>query len=75
MNSQQNLKNCGWKASVYLFASKLYLIVKKCSNRTGRNNFVVGKKYFSSWGDIVLQLRFSFFLQLLHEYTNDTFRR
>ena len=53
MNSQQNPENSGRKASVYLFASKLYLTVK--------NNFPVGKKYFSSWGDMVLQLgsRFS----------------
>ena len=46
MNSQQNLENSGRKASVYLFAVKLCLTVKK---------------YFSSWGDMVLQLgtRFS----------------
>ncbi len=64
MNSQQNLKNSGRKASVYLFASKLYLTVKKqfpswekIFFQLGRYGFAVGISFFGNYC-----------MNILHEY-------
>ena len=55
MNSQQNLKNHGWKAL------HIYSACEKIISQLGKNIFPVGAILFCSW-DFV-------FRQLLHEYT------
>ena len=64
MNSQQNPENSGRKASVYLFAVKLYLTVKKkipswekIFFQLGRYGFAVGNSFFGNYC-----------MNILHEY-------